>query len=138
MRVDPGILCPMTLSFSLQTLIPLTILAGLGWFVPWAIQRRMRDSLADLGWTLLISVILLTLIGAGIFAVLYWLGGAPDDAIAASLPRFIGLGASSALAWGPILILTALGLAQGIERRKGEAMAARDVDRPRGSTDRES
>ncbi len=128
----------MSISWSLQTVLPLVILAALGWALPWAIQRRMRDTLADLGWTLLISAILLTLIGAGLFAVLYWLGGAPDEVISGALSRFLRLGASAALAWGPVLSLTGFGLAQGIERRRGEAMAARDVDKPKTNQNRKT
>ena len=118
------------MNWALETALPIAILAFLGWFVPWAIQRRMRDTLTDLGWTLAISVVILTAVGAALFAFLYWLEGVPDEVLRRGLLRYLSLGASAALAWLPVLLITGLSLAMGIEKRKGEAMAARDPDPP--------
>ena len=69
----------------------------------------------------------LLVLGGLLFAGLYALQGAPLAAAWAEAPGavaafFLGLSARAALLWGPVLALAWLVLAQGVERRRGEAI----------------
>ncbi len=83
-------------------------------------QRRLALAVA-------LTAAVLLLLGALIFAALYALAGAPlgaalaqDGALVAWV--FLRLSAKAALLWGPVLALAWLVLAQGVERRRGEAI----------------
>lgn len=112
-----------------STIIPILVLAVLGAVVPVVTMRFLPDSLRGLAVAVMISVVVLTLTGSGLFVWFY----AEGVGLAAVLTReaighFWSLGVRAALVWLPILALTTLGLGQGIERRRGERMAARDRD----------
>ncbi|MEM6824204.1 MAG: hypothetical protein AAF566_03765 [Pseudomonadota bacterium] len=117
---------------ALGTVLTILILAALGWAVPWALMRVMPDSLRGLLAAILIAIPALTLLGSGVFVVLYGkqLGTEGLGAMAGvgAVWHFWSLGVRAALIWGPILAITALALATGIERRRGERMARRDSD----------
>lgn len=114
---------------SAGTLIAILVLGLLGWAVPVLLMRVLPDTLRGLAVAILVSVPVLTLAGAGLFVWHYarrvGLGALADPGAAL---HFWNLGVRAALIWGPVLALTALGLAHGIERRNGERMAARDPD----------
>jgi len=111
------------------TIIAIGVLACLGWAVPTVLMRLLPDSLRGLAIALLIAVPVLSLAGGGFFFWTYadkvGLAGVANRGAAM---HFWHLGVRAALIWGPVLALTALGLGTGIERRRGERMAARDPD----------
>ena len=87
------------------------------------------DSHGGLLIALCLSALGLILAGGGLFFWLY----ASDLGVEATTTmgaarHFAGLGLRVALVWGPVLALSALVLAMGVERRRGERMAARDTD----------
>lgn len=120
------------MEFTLATLPPIVGLGILGALVPWAIMRFSEDSLAALARAGALSAVLMIAAGAGLFLWLYGAAGMPAARLAsdpgAAARHFIGLGLRSALVWAPVLVLTLIGLGQGIERRRGKAMARRDRD----------
>lgn len=120
------------MEFAVSTLLPMITLGALGAVVPIALAGRFEDSLAGLGRALALSGAILILAGSVLFVLLYGDRGAQVSAYAARpgavLRHFAGLGLKSVLVWGPVMALTALVLAQGVERRRGERMAARDRD----------
>ena len=117
---------------TLGTVLAILLLALFGWAVPVILMRFLPDSLRGLLAAVLIAVPLMTLGGSGIFIALYGRQLGVSALGAAATPEaalhFWSLGVRAALIWGPILAITALGLAQGIERRRGERMAARERD----------
>lgn len=120
------------MDWTLATVLPLATLGALGWFVPAVLARRFEDSLPGLARALALSVVVLVLAGAALFLSLYSerglaigsLADAPTDA----LRHFLGLGLKASLVWGPVTVLTAIALGQGVERRRGARLAARDPD----------
>lgn len=119
----------MTVGMTLSTILPILVLGALGFAVPVVVMRFMPDTLRGLAVGVMLSVVLLTLFGSALFVWLYAEGvGLGVILDPAGLVHFWGLGVRAALVWLPILALTALGLGQGIERRRGERMAARDMD----------
>lgn len=111
------------------TVMAVTLLGALGWAVPFTLMRFLPDSLRGLLIAVIASVAFLALFGSGLFLWLY----AGEIGFSAALTpeaalHFWGLGVRAALIWGPILALAALALGTGIERRRGERMAARDPD----------
>ena len=111
------------------TIFGIAVLAFLGWAVPVLAMRMLPDTLRSVVIAALIALPVLTLAGAGVFAWLYAerVGSAALSAPGA-LAHYGWLGVRGGLVWGPVLALTALGLAHGVERRRGERMAARDRD----------
>ena len=122
----------LRMDLTVSALLPLVTLGTLGAVIPAALAPRFPDTLAGLARALLLSVVLLIGAGSLLFILLYRDQGMDLAALAsdtgAALWHFSGLGLKSALVWGPVTALTALVLAQGVERRKGERMAARDPD----------
>lgn len=118
------------MDFVITIVLPIVALGTAGALVPVLSMRLMPNSLAGLGLAAVISIILLTIGGAILFVILYGSAGSgsartPDQLQAL---HFLGLGARAALVWGPVLLLTLIALGQGVERRRGERMAARDRD----------
>jgi hypothetical protein len=114
---------------SAETILSILTLGALGAVLPWWLMRFQPDTQRGLVVALALSVVLLTFIGAGLFIWLYAGDVAPSALLSpAALLHFWTLGVRAALIWLPVLGLTALALAQGIERRRGERMAARDPD----------
>ncbi len=120
------------MEFATATIVPILILGAAGALVPIGAMRLMPDTLTGLSLAALLSVILLTIGGAILFIILY---GNPGVAVTRQTGvqssvhvHFSGLGLRAALVWGPVLLLTLIGLGQGIERRRGASMAARDQD----------
>ena len=120
------------MEFAVATILPIVALGVAGALVPIAAMRLMPDTLIGLSLAAVLSVILLTVGGAILFAFIY---GGSGVAVANrlggafSVPlHFVGLGLRAALVWAPVLLLTLIALGQGIERRRGERLAARDGD----------
>ncbi len=120
------------MDWTLATLLPLVTLGALGAIVPIALAPRFPDTQPGLARAIALSVVLLVLSGTILFVMLYSEAGMSPGQLAQrptdSLRHFLALGLKSALVWGPVTALTALVLAQGVERRRGERMAARDRD----------
>lgn len=109
----------------LATILSILALGGAGALVPLGLMRMMPDSQKGLVLALIASIVILKALGAALFA---WTYGREIGVDAASglVAHFWNLGGRASLIWGPILALTAYVLATGIERRKGERMAARE------------
>ncbi len=120
------------MDFAIATLLPMITLGALGAVVPIALAGRFEDTLGGLWRALAVSVAVLILAGSVLFVLLYGDEGVEVSALGshpgAAIRHFAALGLKSALVWGPVMALTALVLAQGVERRRGERMAARDQD----------
>ncbi|MEM0949877.1 MAG: hypothetical protein AAGK37_20940 [Pseudomonadota bacterium] len=116
----------------MSTLLPILTLGALGAVVPIGLAGRFKDTLWGLVRALAVSVVVLVLSGSVLFVLIYGDQGVGLDALAASpgpaLLHFGALGLKSALVWGPVTALAGLVLAQGVERRRGARMAARDQD----------
>ena len=112
-----------------ETIFAVVVIGALGWAVPFVLMRFLPDSLRGLLVAVIASVALLALAGTGLF---FWLYAGDVGIRAATTPQaalhFWSLGVRAALIWGPILALTAIAFGTGIERRRGERMAARDPD----------
>lgn len=109
------------------SVISFFLLGAAGALVPIALMRVLPDSQKGLIVAILCSIILIKLFGAALFAWTY----ASDvgfEAISGATSYFWSLGGRASLIWGPILALTSFCLATGIERRKGERIAARDPE----------
>ena len=117
---------------TIDTVISVVVLGALGAVVPWLLMRLLPDSQRGLIVAVGVSIVLLTLLGSALFLWLYadeiGLDGLSALIRLDALIHFYQLGIRAAVIWGPILALTALGLAQGIERRRGERLAARAPD----------
>lgn len=115
----------MTLDLSLQTLWQAALLAALGALVPLALYRLHGVSLTALAVNLFASALALTAFGAVLFGALYLRQGVPLSPALAG--HFLTLGLSGAIVWGPVLLLTGLGLAQRSETRAARAREVREA-----------
>ncbi|SER83296.1 hypothetical protein SAMN04490244_103164 [Tranquillimonas rosea] len=104
------------MTLTLELALPLIVLAVAAAAVPLAICRVWPPR-GDAGLALrgLLAALVLVVLAAGLFAVLYAVGGARLGAAAQSAPlasvwHFLWLGTMSALVWAPFLLLTILGL----------------------------
>jgi len=108
-----------------NTFLPLTGLVVLAIGLPLLIVPRATRSQARLAGGVAITALLLLLIGAALIAGFSALAGNPVAAGLAAHP-LAGVGAlilraaRMALLWAPVLALTWLVMAQGIERKRGE------------------
>jgi hypothetical protein len=113
---------PITL---LNTGLPLVVLGAAGAVVPHLLLPLHTRSLALLAVVAFLSVPILFLIGMVVFGLVMWAEGANVAGALAAAPGYV-LGQLawsamlSSLVWGPALVLSALSLAQRIERVRGE------------------
>ncbi len=113
-----------------NTGFPLVLLGVLAVLFPRLLVRRGTRSQGEVFVAVWASAGLLLVAGAGVFAAVYGARGAPVGAAFGAAPLsaswfFLKLSGFAAMLWGPVLVLVWLGLAQGVEKRKGED-AARD------------
>ncbi|MCX7644484.1 MAG: hypothetical protein N2Z62_04205 [Rhodobacteraceae bacterium] len=118
---------PVTL---LNTALPLGIIGTAGAVLPRLLVPAGTRSLARLAWVAGACVPLMLVFAAAVFLALRRAGGADlAGAFAAAPGPVLGelarSAAMSTLVWGPALALSALSLAQRIERLRGEDMARR-------------
>ncbi|MDJ0825249.1 MAG: hypothetical protein QNJ16_07085 [Rhodobacter sp.] len=111
-----------------NTGLPLVVLGALAVALPWLLVRRATRSHREVAVTIWSSAGLLLIAGAAVFAVLYAVRGAGVAAALAEAPLatawfFLRLSGFAAVVWAPLLGLVWLGLAQGVERRRGEDVA---------------
>ena len=121
------------MDWTLSAILPILTLGALGAVLPVVVARRFPDTLAGLAWAMVLSAGLMVLAGTSLWVLLYRDAGLPltelaEDPVGA-IRHFAGLGFKAGLIWGPIMALVGLGLAQGIEARRGRRMAARDPDK---------
>jgi len=108
------------IEYTVGMIVPVAILAVGAAVIPRLIFRRMEPKLRAVWLTLVVSVSLLICLAAVLFAILYMVQGLGVASAIAAHPgaaaiEFLGLGASSALIWGPILLIVLFGLAQKTE-----------------------
>ncbi len=97
--------------FGLGLIIPTTILALLGWFVPKWLGGRYADSLPKVIAVGLVSTFVMYLLAGALFAALYVAQGAPLSALGElGVSYFLVLGRGAALIWAPIMLLSLIGL----------------------------
>ena len=114
-----------------NTGLPLVVLGALAAMLPLVFGGRRASSQGRLAFAILSSATLLLIIGALIFAGFSADGGARVLEAWEAEPKltaavFLGMSAYAILVWGPILALVWFALAQGVEARKGAALAARE------------
>ncbi|MAQ85270.1 MAG: hypothetical protein CMH12_18765 [Maritimibacter sp.] len=111
-----------------NTGLPLIVLAALAIVVPLVMVPRGTRRQWEVAVAIWASAGMVLLAGAVVFAVIYALGGigvaeAFGDAPFATGLFFLRLSGTAAVAWVPVLLLTWLGLAQLVEKRKGRDKA---------------
>ncbi|MGK7652191.1 hypothetical protein ACSQ76_07185 [Roseovarius sp. B08] len=113
-----------------NTGLPLLIIGGLAALLPWVLTPRGTRSHLRVLMSVLLSILLLLVASAGVFALFdkrSLLGGQTlaGQGIIAWMYLRSSLGAAAV--WGPVLAFVWLGLAQRVERLKGEDMARREA-----------
>ncbi len=108
-----------------NTAFPLVLLGALAVIFPRLLVRRRTRSHWEVFVGIWAAAGLLLVAGAGVFAVIYGLRGAPVAEAFGAAPLsaswfFLRLSGFAALAWAPVLALVWFGMAQGVEKRKGE------------------
>ncbi len=109
----------------LNTGLPLAILAMLAVVLPNILVPAQTRSQRELAVGIAASAALLLVVGEVVFALIYAVRGIDVWAAIAEAPLatggfFLKLSALAAMLWGPLLALMWLGLAQGVEKRRGE------------------
>ena len=112
---------------------PLVLLGALAAGLPWLLAGRQTRSQREVAVAVWASAGMLLLAGAAVFAVVYELRGVGVRAAMSAAPLattgfFLRLSGFAALIWGPLLALVWLGLAQGVEKRKGEDVVRLDSE----------
>ena len=111
-----------------NTFLPLAALAALALLLPLLTVPRATRSQRRLALGIGLAAAITLLAGAGLFALLYGMGG--DAPRLAAVLRGSGL---AALVWAPLLALSWFVRAQGVEARRGEDIARGvDASRPHG------
>lgn len=111
-----------------NTGLPLAVLTALALLLPLLTVPRATRSQRKLALGIGLAAALTLLAGAGLFALLYGVGGGAPRL--AAVLRGSGL---AALVWAPLLALAWFVRAQGVEARRGEDIARGvDDERPRG------
>ena len=108
-----------------NTGFPLVLLSVLAALLPWWIVPGKTRAHSTVAAGVLTSAVMLFAIGAGLMALIYAARGAEIQAAFDVAPDgvvvfFLRLSAFTAMAWGPILVLVWLAMAQRVEKLKGE------------------
>ena len=111
-----------------NTGLPVAVLVAGAAGLPWVLAPKGTLSQARLAVAVGVTALLLLVLGTGLFAALYALQGAAVRGAMATdtagvVRFFFGLSAKAALFWAPVLALAWYVMAQGVERRRGEAIA---------------
>lgn len=108
-----------------NTGFPLLLLGALALGLPrWLVARATRSQ-REVALAVWASAGLLLVAGAIVFAAIYSARGVGVWAAFSAAPMasawfFLRLSGFAALAWGPVLALVWLGMAQAVEKRRGE------------------
>jgi hypothetical protein len=113
-----------------DSVLPIVVLATLAVVVPWVLVKRDTRSQREVAVTIWASAGVLMIASGVIYAVLHAAQGRAVGEFFAEAPMvtlwfFIKQAGSSAILWAPILALVWFGMAQGVEKRKGEDAAKR-------------
>ena len=111
-----------------NTGFPLALLGGLALVLPRLLVARATRSQRAVAIAILLAALLLLVAGAVVFAVIYAASGVSVWAALAEAPLatvwfLLGQSLVAAVVWGPVLALVWFGMAQAVERRKGEDVA---------------
>jgi len=101
--------------FGIGLIVPAVFLALAGWYVPIWLRWRMPEGLRPLIMLGVLAAVMTLVIGALVFFALYLMQGADMQILlsAGVLPAigyFLRLSVSSAILWGPLLVLSVAGL----------------------------
>ncbi|WP_425052939.1 hypothetical protein [Psychromarinibacter sp. S121] len=107
-----------------NTALPLVLLAALAVIVPLLMVPRGTRKHWEVAVGIWASAGMVLLAGGAVFAAIYALGGVGVGTALRAAPLatgwfFLRLSGTAAVAWVPVLLLTWLGLAQVVEKRKG-------------------
>ena len=96
-------------------MIPALILAAIGWFVPRLWAKVLPEGVKPLMIIALVSTLTMGIVGIGYFIVLYLIQGFPiselfGSNLADTIVHFGRLSLISALLWGPVMLLSVMGL----------------------------
>lgn len=98
-------------SYGLGLIIPTAILCIFGWVVPKWLGARYANNLPKLIAVGLVATFMMFLLSGVLFAGLYIGQGAPVSALRdLGVGYFITLGRNAALIWGPVMVLSLIGL----------------------------
>lgn len=108
-----------------NTGVPLVLLCSLALVLPHLVVRRKTRMHRDVFAAIAVAAALVLVAGEVVFALIYAAGGVDVWSAFLQAPLatgafFLRLSAYAALVWAPLLALVWLGLAQGVEKRKGE------------------
>lgn len=95
--------------------LPALLIGGLGWLVPRLLGLAWPEGAGPLLLLALAATLLMAVLAAGVFVLLYAWQGVPvgalfEPGLAAGLLHFGRLSLLSALVWAPVLVLTVAGL----------------------------
>ncbi|MEL7013729.1 MAG: hypothetical protein AAFO72_10675 [Pseudomonadota bacterium] len=112
----------------LNSVLPMGIIAGMAVVVPWMLLRKGTRSQWEVVVTIWASAGVMLIVSGVVYAALYAVRGhavgeAFGEAPVMTLWFFIKLAGYAAVLWVPILALVWFGMAQGVERRRGEDAA---------------
>ena len=115
-----------------NTVLPIAVLAVLAIVMPRLITGGETLAHRRVIVAVVLSTLLLIALGAALFAMAYGMRGVPLFGTFAQAPLatgafFLRLSALAALIWLPLLALVWYSLAQGVEHRRGAALAKRKV-----------
>lgn len=98
-------------SYGFGLIIPTVILCVLGWVIPRRLGARYANNLPKLIAVGLVATFMMFLLSGLLFAALYIGQGAPMSALGdLGVGYFITLGRNAALIWGPVMVLSLIGL----------------------------
>ena len=102
-------------AFADELILPAICIVALGWVVPRLLALVMPEGVRPLIALGALAALILTLLSAGLFLLLYLMRGVPLAALFADglwpgTQYFLRLGVLSALFWGPIMLLSVAGL----------------------------
>lgn len=105
----------MLSDFGLGLILPASFLALAGWYVPKWLRWRMPEGVRPLIMLAVVAALITLIIGALVFLGLYIVQGADlevllSEGIWPAIGYFLRLSVSSAILWGPLLVLSVAGL----------------------------
>lgn len=111
-----------------NSILPMAIIGALAVIVPWRLVRRGTRSHWEVALTVWASAGVMLIVSGSVFAALYAargheVGAAFGEAPFATAWFFMKISGYAAILWVPILALVWFGMAQRVERRRGEDRA---------------
>lgn len=94
-----------------SVVLPVVLLAAAAWVVPWILSKVLPEGVFWLALIGAISAVLLAVVSAIGFYVLY--GQAGEAVLDAAPWHFVVLSARAALVWGPVMVLSLANIPKG-------------------------